>query len=172
MIPWSSGKSRLGFLSNDFKGVLGGEPWSMFGGADLFLLSPDGLRSSVLVASSSSTEISSNSPVVGIGVTFPELLSSCVGSSIPHENSSLPSLQPSVSSSSSDYIHFKKIGVKYFSVTLKIECIYFKIDYKICFFTTKYNSSNYLMLHILGIGGKHRLVPLFMFNLKQTSNSS
>ena len=99
-VPWSSGTSRLGFLSNDFNGVLGGEPWSIFGGADLFLLSPDGfLCSSVLVPSS--TEISSNSPVVGIGVTFPELLSSCVGSSMPQENSSFPSLYPSVSSSSS-----------------------------------------------------------------------
>ena len=75
LLPWSSRTSRLGFLSNDFNGVLGGEPWSMFGGADLFLRSPDGfLRSSVLVPSS--TEISSSSPVVGIGVTFPELLSS------------------------------------------------------------------------------------------------
>ena len=77
----------------------------MFGGADLFLRSSDGFRSSALVPSS--TEISSNSPVVGIGVTFPELLSSCVGSSIPQENSSLPSLYPSVSSSSSDYNHLK-----------------------------------------------------------------
>ena len=100
LLPWSSRISRLGFLSNDFNGVLGGEPWSMFGGADLFLRSPDGfLRSSVLVPSS--TEISSSSPVVGIGVTFPELLSSWVGSSMPQENSSLPSLYPSVSSSSS-----------------------------------------------------------------------
>ena len=94
LLPWwSSAKSRLGFLSNDFKGVLGGDPWSIFGGADLFLLSPDGFLSSVLlVVPPSSTEISSNSPVVGIGVTFPELLSSCVGSSMPQENSSFPSL--------------------------------------------------------------------------------
>merc|ERR1712038_1684655 len=52
------------------------------------------------VALLSSNEMSSNSPVVGIGVTFPEQ-SWAVGKSIPHENSSPPSLYPSISSSSS-----------------------------------------------------------------------